>query len=93
MYIEKKNICANLVGTLLNIEGKTKKKKKNKCISLALEDLKIQKRITFVTYRRKNCEATCDIYVDFKEQVKLCNSFKSVKLNFLMVLFQIYHNV
>ena len=75
MHIEK-NICDNLVGTILNIDGKTKntiKARKN------LANLKIRKELHIQEIGNKRVKSHASYTLTAAEKVDFCTFLKSVK--------------
>ncbi|XP_052294335.1 uncharacterized protein LOC107178912 isoform X1 [Citrus sinensis] len=75
MHIEK-NICDSLVGTLLNIEGKTKDTVKAR---LDLEDLKIKKELHLKQEGNKLLKPHASYTLTLNEKREFCQFLKSVK--------------
>ena len=75
MHIEK-NICNNLVGTLLNIEGKTKDTTNAR---LDLQDLKIRKALHLIEVGYRLVKPHGSYTLTNNEQVEFCKFLKLVK--------------
>ncbi|KAL0549092.1 hypothetical protein IC582_013572 [Cucumis melo] len=75
MHIEK-NVCDNLVGTLLNIEGKTKDTTNAR---LDLQDLKIRKDLHLVEVGNRLVKPHASYTLTTSERVEFCKFLKSVK--------------
>ncbi|TYJ99703.1 putative transposase [Cucumis melo var. makuwa] len=75
MHIEK-NVCDNLVGTLLNIEGKTKDTTN---AQLDLQDLKRRKDLHLVEVCNRLVKPHASYTLTSSEQVEFCKFMKSVK--------------
>ncbi|KAA0050362.1 uncharacterized protein E6C27_scaffold88G00940 [Cucumis melo var. makuwa] len=74
MHIEK-NVCDNLVGTLLNIEGKTKDTTNAR---LNLQDLKIRKDLHLVEVGNRLVKPHASYTLTTSERVEFCKFLKSV---------------
>ena len=68
MHIEK-NICDSLVGTLLNIEGKTKDTIKAR---LDLEDLNIKKELHLKLEGNKLLKSYASYTLTLNERIEFC---------------------
>ncbi|KAL0540132.1 hypothetical protein IC582_024362 [Cucumis melo] len=77
MHIEK-NVCDNLVGTLLNIEGKTKDTTNAR---LDLQDLKIRKDLHLVEVGNRLVKPHVSYTLTTIERVEFCKFLKSVKFS------------
>ena len=77
MHIEK-NVCNNLVGTLLNIEGKTKDTTNAR---LNLQDLKIKKDLHLIEVDKRLVKSHTSYTLTSSEQVEFCKFLKSVKFS------------
>ncbi|KAL4038879.1 hypothetical protein IC575_002515 [Cucumis melo] len=75
MYIEK-NVCDNLVGTLLNIEGKMKDTTN---ALLDLQDLKKRKDLHLVEVGNRLVKPHASYTLTTSERVEFCKFLKSVK--------------
>ncbi|KAL0560440.1 hypothetical protein IC582_000845 [Cucumis melo] len=75
MLIEK-NVCDNLIGTLLNIEGKTKDTTNAR---LDLQDLKIRKDLHLVEVGNRLVKPHASYTLTTSERVEFCKFLKSVK--------------
>ncbi|XP_050942965.1 uncharacterized protein LOC127150144 isoform X1 [Cucumis melo] len=75
MHIEK-NVCDNLIGTLLNIEGKTKDTTNTR---LDLQDLKIRKDLHLVEVGNRLVKPHASYTLTTSERVEFCKFLKSVK--------------
>ncbi|KAL0553521.1 hypothetical protein IC582_007419 [Cucumis melo] len=75
MHIEK-NVCDNLIGTLLNIEGKTKDTTNAR---LDLQDLKIRKDLHLVQVGNRLVKPHASYTLTTSERVEFCKFLKSVK--------------
>ncbi|KAA0049649.1 transposon protein, putative, CACTA, En/Spm sub-class, expressed [Cucumis melo var. makuwa] len=75
MHIEK-NVCDFLVGTLLNIEGKTKDTTN---AQLDLQDLKIRKDLHLVEVDNRLVKPHASYTLTSSERVEFCKFLKSVK--------------
>ncbi|KAL2455107.1 Uncharacterized protein Adt_45554 [Abeliophyllum distichum] len=75
MHIEK-NICDSVVGTLLNIEGKSKDTNKAR---LDLEDMKIRKELHLIKRGDKWMKPHAAYTLSADERKKFCKFLKSVK--------------
>ncbi|KAA0042917.1 putative transposase [Cucumis melo var. makuwa] len=75
MHIEK-NVCDNLVGTLLNIEEKTKDTTNAR---LDLQDLKIRKDLHLVEVGNRLVKPHASYTLTTNERVEFCKFLKSVK--------------
>ncbi|KAA0033109.1 putative transposase [Cucumis melo var. makuwa] len=70
------NVCDNLVGTLLNIEGKTKDTMNAR---LDLQDLKIKKNLHLVKVGNRLVKPHANYTLTSSERVEFCKFLKSVK--------------
>ena len=77
MHIEK-NVCNNLVGTLLNIEGKTKDTTN---AQLNLQDLKIRKDLHLIEVGNRLVKPHASYTLTNNERVEFCKFLKSVKFS------------
>ncbi|TYJ97549.1 uncharacterized protein E5676_scaffold85G00720 [Cucumis melo var. makuwa] len=77
MHIEK-NVCDNLVGTLLNIEGKAKDTTDAR---LDLQDLKIRKDLYLVEVGNRLVKPHASYTLTNSESVEFCKFLKSVKFS------------
>ncbi|KAL0559454.1 hypothetical protein IC582_004065 [Cucumis melo] len=77
MHIEK-NVCDNLIGTLLNIEGKTKDTTNAR---LDLQDLKIRKDLHLVEVGNRLVKPHASYTLTTSERVEFCKFLKSVKFS------------
>lgn len=75
MHIEK-NICDSLVGTLMNIKGKTKYTVKAR---LDLEDLNIKKELHLKLEGNKLLKPHASYTLSLNERREFCQFLKSVK--------------
>ncbi|KAL2492096.1 Uncharacterized protein Adt_27724 [Abeliophyllum distichum] len=75
MHIEK-NVCDNIVGTLLNIEGKTKDTDKAR---LDLQDMKIRKELHLQQHGTGFLKPHASYTLTLEEKIKFCKFLKSVK--------------
>ncbi|TYK11143.1 uncharacterized protein E5676_scaffold66G00500 [Cucumis melo var. makuwa] len=75
MHIEK-NICDNLVGTLLNIEGRTKDTTN---VRLDLQDLQIRKGLHLVEVGIRLVKSHASYTLTSSERVEFCKFLKSIK--------------
>ncbi|KAL0546349.1 hypothetical protein IC582_016257 [Cucumis melo] len=75
MHIEK-NVCDNLVGTLLNIEGKMKDTTNAR---LDLQDLKMRKDLHLVEVGNRLVKPHASYTLTTSERVEFCKFLKSVK--------------
>ena len=77
MHIEK-NVCDNLLGTLLNIDGKTKDTSNAR---LNLEDLNIQKEIHLQRQKTKLIKPHATYTLIGSERINFCKFLKSIKFS------------
>ncbi|KAL4030764.1 hypothetical protein IC575_009016 [Cucumis melo] len=77
MHIEK-NVCDNLIDTLLNIEGKTKDTTNAR---LDLQDLKIRKDLHLVEVGNRLVKPHASYTLTTSERVEFCKFLKSVKFS------------
>ena len=77
MHVEK-NVCDNLVGTLLNIEGKTKDTMN---AWLNLQDLKIRKYLHLIEVGNRLVKPHVSYTLTSSEWVEFCKFLKSVKFS------------
>ena len=77
MHIEK-NVCDNLVDTLLNIEGKTKETTNAR---LDLQDLKIRKDLHLIEVGNQLVMEHVSYTLTSNERVEFCKFLKSVKFS------------
>ena len=85
MHIDK-NICDNLVGTLLNIKGKIN----DTMNPLNLQDLKIRKNLHLIEVGNRLVKPHASYTLTSSEQVAFCNFLN--QLSFSMGLFLIFHD-
>ncbi|KAL0543936.1 hypothetical protein IC582_019042 [Cucumis melo] len=77
MLIDK-NVCDNLVGTLLNIEGKTKD---DTIARLDLQDLKIRKNLHLIEVGNQLVKPHASYMLNSSERVEFCKFLKSIKFS------------
>ncbi|KAK1427928.1 hypothetical protein QVD17_16680 [Tagetes erecta] len=75
MHVEK-NVCENVLGTLLNIEGKTKDTDKAR---LDLEDMNIRKELHLVRKNNRLVKPHAMYVLTKDERKQFCNLLKSVR--------------
>lgn len=75
MHVEK-NIRDNIIGTILNIDGKTKDTNKAR---LDLQDMNIRKELHLVKHGNRYKKPECKLYINIAREEGVFSMFKSIE--------------